>query len=88
MRNRHKHIKVKFGLAVRHLRHRQRLTQKELAHRAFLHRTYLTDIERGIRNPSLEVVEKLAIGLGMSLSELLRYAEIAKPSWKLHTKKE
>jgi transcriptional regulator with XRE-family HTH domain len=80
MRNRRKHIKVRFGLAVRHLRQRRRLSQEELARRAFLYRTYLTEIECGTRNASLEVVEKLAIGLGMSLSQLLRYVEIAKPS--------
>jgi transcriptional regulator with XRE-family HTH domain len=80
MRTRRYHIKVRFGLAVRHLRRGRRLSQEELARRAFLHRTYLTEIECGTRNVSLEVVEKLATGLGMSPSELLRYTEIAKPS--------
>ncbi len=77
MRNGYKHIRVRFGLAIRHLRLKQELTQEELAHRALLHRTYLTDIERGTRNPSIEVVEKLANGLGINLSDLFKLAESA-----------
>jgi transcriptional regulator with XRE-family HTH domain len=88
VRNGHKHIKVKFGLAIRHLRLRRGLTQEELAHRALLHRTYLTDIERGTRNPSIEVVEKLANGLGISLSELFRNAESVIPSTKLTSRRK
>ena len=75
MRNGQKHIRVRFGLAIRYLRLKQELTQEELAHRALLHRTYLTDIERGTRNPSIEVVEKLANGLGITLAELFRLSE-------------
>ncbi len=75
MRNGHKHIRVRFGLAIRQLRLKQELTQEELAHRALLHRTYLTDIERGTRNPSIEVIEKLANGLGINLADLFRLAE-------------
>jgi len=84
MRNGHRHIRVRFGLAIKHLRLKQDLTQEELAHRSALHRTYLTDIERGTRNPSIEVVEKLASGLGISLPELLRVtdsvAQLPKPA--------
>lgn len=75
MRNGHKYIGIRLGLTVRNLRLRQKLTQEELAHRALLHRTYLTDIERGIRNPSVEVVEKLANGLGITLAELFRLSD-------------
>ena len=52
------------------LREEKRLTQEELAHRAGMHRTYLSDIERGSRNPSLVNIEKLAVGLGITLEEL------------------
>jgi transcriptional regulator with XRE-family HTH domain len=88
MRNGHKHIKVRFGLAIRHLRLRRNLTQEELAHQALLHRTYLTDIERGTRNPSIEVVEKLANGLGISVSELFRLAETVTPSPRLVSRRK
>jgi transcriptional regulator with XRE-family HTH domain len=88
MRNGHKHIRVRFGLAIRYLRLRQDWTQEELAHRAVLHRTYLTDIERGTRNPSIEVIQKLASGLGIGLAELFRLAESMTPSSRLVSRKK
>ena len=87
MRNSHRHIKVRFGIAIRYLRQKQELTQEELAHRAHLHRTYLTDIERGTRNPSIEVVEKLANGLGITLAELFRLSENVSVASKVTPKK-
>lgn len=46
------------------------LSQEELAERAELHRTYISSIEHGKRNPSLENIEKLAKALDTSISEL------------------
>ncbi len=46
------------------------ITQEELAGRSGLHRTYITDIERGARNPSLESIHKLAEALDVSMSTL------------------
>jgi transcriptional regulator with XRE-family HTH domain len=88
MRNGHRHIRVRFGLAIKYLRLKQSLTQEELAHRATLHRTYLTDIERGTRNPSIEVIEKLADGLGISLADLFRLADTVMSSSKFVLRKK
>jgi transcriptional regulator with XRE-family HTH domain len=63
-------IKERFGFAVRKRRHELGISQEGLAERAGLHRTYVADIERGIRNVSIENVEKLAIGLEISISTL------------------
>jgi len=63
-------IKERFGLAVRKRRHELGISQEGLAERAGLHRTYVADIERGIRNVSIENVEKLAVGLEISISTL------------------
>jgi CheY-like chemotaxis protein len=46
------------------------ISQEELACRAGLHRTYISDVERGARNPSIESIEKLAGALQISVSRL------------------
>lgn len=61
----------KFGRNVRAARHAAGLSQEELAHRSGLHRTYIGGIERGERNPSLENIVALAVGLGCSAPDLL-----------------
>lgn len=48
---------------------------EHLAHEAGVHWTYLGGVERGRRNPSFENVVKLAAGLRMPASELVRRAE-------------
>jgi transcriptional regulator with XRE-family HTH domain len=68
-------IRERFGFAVRSRREELSLTQEALADRARIHRTYLSDVERGTRNVSLVNVELLAQALEMSLSELFRRVE-------------
>jgi transcriptional regulator with XRE-family HTH domain len=63
------------GLAVRELRKRGGLSQEELAHRSGLHPTYISGIERGLRNPSWRSVGRLCDALGVTVSELARLAE-------------
>ncbi len=62
-----------FGSRVRELRRAQGLSQEELADRAGLHRTYLSGIERGQRNPSLKNIAAIAETLGLGLSALFSY---------------
>jgi DNA-binding XRE family transcriptional regulator len=66
---------LQIGATVRVRREALGLTQEELAERARLHRTYLSDIERGTRNVSLLNIERLAGALSLSLSELFRSVE-------------
>lgn len=61
-------IKWVFGRAVRKRRRELDLSQEELAERASLHRNYVSDIERGDRNPSLENICKLAKALDIKVS--------------------
>jgi CheY-like chemotaxis protein/DNA-binding XRE family transcriptional regulator len=56
-----------FAASVRRWRNHRRLTQEELAERAHLHRTYISDVERGARNLSLESIDKLARALEISV---------------------
>ena len=68
-------IRELFGDAVRARREELELTQEEFAERAKIHRTYVSDIERGSRNVSLINIEKLAVALSMSIAELFELVE-------------
>jgi len=68
-------IRERFGYAVKVRREELDLTQEDLAEKAGIHRTYLSDIERGSRNVSLLNIERLAMALSLSLSELFQHVE-------------
>ena len=53
------------------------LSQEGLADLAGMHRTYVSEIERGLRNPSFRNLFKLAVALEIPLSELVAHAERA-----------
>lgn len=63
-------VRERFGTAVKFRREELGLTQEDLAEKAGIHRTYLSDIERGTRNLSLINIEKLAAALSMSMAKL------------------
>ncbi len=63
-------INQRFGKAIRRRRRELDFSQEELAERAELHRTYISDIERGERNPSLENIGKLAKALNIPIARL------------------
>jgi transcriptional regulator with XRE-family HTH domain len=66
-------IKKKFGEHLRDLRKTKGLTQEELADNAGMHFTYVGQIERGIRNPSLVNLYKLAKALKITTGQLLPF---------------
>ena len=61
-----------FGETVRRIRKSKGITQEILADMCELHRTYLSDVELGKRNISLENIDKIACALGMTVSELFQ----------------
>jgi transcriptional regulator with XRE-family HTH domain len=69
-------IRKALGQAIRKHREQLDLTQEELAEKAEVHRTYLADIERGTRNPSIESIRRVAYALRIPISELFKTAEI------------
>jgi transcriptional regulator with XRE-family HTH domain len=60
------------GRNVRAARLRRGLSQEQLAFDAGMKRSYVSDLERGTRNPSLKAIGRLAIALGVDPRELLR----------------
>lgn len=75
----HKKIEIlrkQFGLAIKKRRNELRISQEELAFRSGLHRTYISDIERGSRNPSLDNIKKLTNALEISIAHLFAHYDI------------
>lgn len=66
---------VDFGAAIRRLRTDRGLSQERLADLAGVHRTYLGDIERGLRNVSLINISRLASGLTVDMATLMTEVE-------------
>lgn len=60
-------IKTAFGKRLRELREAKGMTQEALAHEADLDRAYVSRVERGERNISLENIERLALALGVKI---------------------
>ena len=65
-------ISCRFGERVRELREKNGWSQEDLAERSGLHRTYVSGVERGVRNPTLEVINRLAAALEVPLSVLMK----------------
>ena len=64
-------IRKRLGSNLRRLREARGLSQEAFAHEANIHRTYVSDIERGARNPTIMIIEKLAKFLNVSAGDLL-----------------
>ena len=71
-------IRRQVGLNVRRFRDQLGLSQEGLAHECGLHRTYISGVERGIRNPTVLVLQKIADALKVSAAQLLK-VERSKP---------
>lgn len=66
-------ILIVFGKRVKELRVNLKLTQEQFAKKTGLHKNYIGMIERGERNPSLINIQIMAIGLEMTISDLMKF---------------
>lgn len=64
-------IRERLAVNLRRLRQESGRSQEEFAYEADLHRTYISDLERGTRNPSVLILEKLGKALGVPPGRLL-----------------
>lgn len=62
-------IKARVGNRIKEIRREQGLSQEALANKAEVDRTYVTDVENGRRNISIETLLKIIIALGMSVQD-------------------
>lgn len=60
-----------FGETIREIRQEKGIAQEKLAHLSDIDRTYMSAIERGLKNPSLKIIFKISEGLGINPSEIL-----------------
>jgi transcriptional regulator with XRE-family HTH domain len=68
-------LKVAFGETVRKFRTARGLSQEKLAEHAGIHRTYIGDVERGLRNIALVNMHRIASALKVPLSSLISEME-------------
>ncbi len=64
-------VRERLAKNLRRLRQEKDWSQEQLAFEAKIHRTYISDLERGARNPTITVVDRLAVTLGVSVGGLL-----------------
>ena len=64
-------VRQRLARNLRRLREAKGWSQEQFAFEANIHRTYVSDIERGARNPTITVVEKLALPFGVTAADLL-----------------
>jgi transcriptional regulator with XRE-family HTH domain len=64
-------IQLRLAKNLRRLRQQRELSQEDFAFEAGIHRTYISDLERGARNPTISVVERLAKALKVKVGVLL-----------------
>ncbi len=65
-------IVQQLGARVAYLRRKKKMSQLDLSLEAGVTKNYISDLECGRRNPSLVTLEKIAKGLGVSVSELTK----------------
>ncbi|MBO4698254.1 helix-turn-helix transcriptional regulator [bacterium] len=71
-------IKIKFGLRLKQLRKEKGISQEELMAATGIHRTYLSEVERGIRNISIVNVEKISLALNIDVMEMFNFQRVLK----------
>lgn len=62
--------RTKLGENIRRLRKLKGFTQETFADHCGIHRNYISDMERGRRNPSVDILEKLAVALNVGVAKL------------------
>jgi transcriptional regulator with XRE-family HTH domain len=63
-------IRLQLAANVRRLRKEKGLSQEQLAFETGLHRTYISGVERAVRNPTVLSIEKIAMALGVEAGRL------------------
>jgi transcriptional regulator with XRE-family HTH domain len=65
-------IKKQVGFNIKKIRDVRAISQEQLALESGVHRTYISGLERGVRNPTVTIIQSLAVALQVTASDLLR----------------
>lgn len=68
-------INRQLGMRIKYLRSLKKWSQEDLALEAGINKNYLSDLERGSRNPTVKILDKIARTLGITLEELFKGIE-------------
>lgn len=69
-------VLVTLGEAIRSMRKARGISQEELAHRSQVDRAYMSSIERGIQNPGVMTIIRIAKGMDISVAEIFAEAKL------------
>ena len=67
-----KSLNKKLCERLKKIRHEKGMSQGDIARKLGVHRSYISGIERGVRNPTVKNVERIAVALGVSPHTLLQ----------------
>ena len=68
-------VNKQLGMRIKYLRSLKKWSQEDLALEANINKNYLSDLERGERNPTVKILEKLSKSFGITLEELFKGIE-------------
>ena len=63
------------GVVIKEFRQKNNISQEQMAEKSQIDRTYASALERGIKNPSLEVILKISEGIGVPAWKIIRIIE-------------
>ena len=65
-------VNKQLGMRVRYLREQKKMTLEDLSFESNVNKNYLSDLERGNRNPTVKLLERIALALDISLETLFK----------------
>ncbi len=65
-------VNKQLGMRIRYLRDQKKMTLEDLSFESNVNKNYLSDLERGNRNPTVKILERIAVALDITLEELFR----------------
>ena len=65
-------VQTQLGMRIRYLRRERKMSIEDLALLSNINKNYLSDLERGTRNPSLGILNRIVEGLHITLEELFK----------------